>query len=421
MRFVPSSAFLLRASSDIFGVPPMTSGGIKHKFMCVTKFILSSTSVCRLLQYNCRDVVFVKKTRYAPLVFFIVPLFIYLTVVNSRAITIDGIAGRSEWEGSVDFTIVNIGEQSNCDIVFATVKTIIADDENRLYIELSCKAKGEAEDGSLIGAEFCINGGDMLSVFYDEQLNICDQYYYSLESAFIHDKYTKTFCGEICIGIKFGVPQAICLGIRIFDFGGIPSNYYTVMIYKNNGGENQKQSCGTERHSSTTETSTCTTKTQTTMTTTTKKAETTAQRTSAVFTTVAHVPVELFRSETSKTKATQPRQETSAEKTAPPNTAGSVSSVHKETEPHNTAPATKSDTEAFAVRAYADIEPAADEWTADDVGELGTGGDMGRKKAIGIAVAAALLSAAVLDALITGGFKRTKKTTTAQSGEETDK
>lgn len=364
---------------------------------------------------------FVRKSRNLLLAVFFGLLFLYATALSSYAITIDGIDGRIEWAGSRNFCIIDNGDESNCDILYASVKTLVDDTDNRLFIMVICKTKEGAADVNLLGAEFYINDVDRIATFFEGSSNAFDPYYYSLESVFKYDEVTKVFCGEICLGIKFGVPETLLLGVRVFDCRGIPSNLYSVTIRSAGGGQNNGDEGGNEegKTGSTTKPSTMT---QTAKKTTTTKAPTTARTTTAPFTTVAYKPFDLFKSTSavsaSKSTTKKKNKTTSAkarfEKTSVKDKiTESETKINDEQNEYSVAPP------SIADGGPSDYGYAADDAVAAVNGELDSYKKTSRKKTIGIAAASALLSAAVIDVLVTSGHKR-KKEAEAEIEEDTE-
>lgn len=369
--------------------------------------------------------IFVTKNRSLFLAVFFVLLFLYATALSSYAITIDGVDRRIEWAGSSCCCIIDNGDKSNCDVTYATVKTLVDDDDNRLFIMVTCKTKEGAADENLLGAEFFINEADRLFASYDGLSSEFDPYYYSLESVFRYDEETKIICGEICLGIKFGVPETLLLGVRIFDCGGIPSNLYTVTIRNaadslNNDDEDddeKEKSNKTSKSSSKTKASTLTT----TKKVTTTKAVTTKQSTTAPFTTVEYKPVDLFKSKTTVTSAkstTKKKKNTTTAKARPEKTTVAEKPAESGTILNCEQRDSTVEASDIADAAHFDYPFSADDAVAVVKGELESYKKTSRKKTIGIAAASALLSAAVIDVLVTS-VRRQKEASKADSEEDT--
>jgi len=321
---------------------------------------------------------------------------------NAHAVDIDGKINPLEWLDSAEFTVISLADKSNCGVMFTFLNLRADDENNRLYLAFKTELDRFAEADGTFGFELYINGGERIASFYDSALDEYDPELYSLEAAYLLNPNHNQFDAELCVGVKFGLPQTLVLGVRVYDCEGRPSNLYdiTVRTAENSGdsASANEEKTTAEKTTKATTTATTTTKSTTTATTTTTQRTSTSQ----TFTTVPFVPyTRPAVSETPTARLSVPAEaEPPRGKTEPES-----GTTEPETEPDK--PALSSGTTAARTEeAEWDGEPppAVPVTFAAENGAA----RMGAKKAAGIALASVLLlGAGLVSAYL--GFAPSKK------------
>ncbi|MCR5484356.1 MAG: hypothetical protein K6F09_02060 [Clostridiales bacterium] len=163
--------------------------------------------------------------------------------LRAHAVDVDGLATSREWHGGRSAVLVESGGSTNCELDYIYVSTLVDDETNSLYVLFECRSKNDIADSYRLGAEVYLDG-DVVYACRDEKLNRFDENLYSLGSAFSVSEVVRQFICEMRIGIKFGIPDRLEIGLRAYDETGAPSDYYTFTVR-----EPQEKSAETEKTS----------------------------------------------------------------------------------------------------------------------------------------------------------------------------
>ena len=204
---------------------------------------------------------------------------------TALCITIDGAHNGVEWDGATVDQLLN-GE-SNSNVDFGLVKTIIDSKENALYLCFMFIDPSLEPDNTFAGVSLSVENSESFSVTAEDTPCYSDSSDYVFNGAISIDENNGATC-EIRIGFKNGLPQEISANVRFIDSEGALSNvYYFTVINKDYSEtteliitepESEIENYETETSKKQKTTVIKTTKEKTTKEKTTKKAKTTTEK-----------------------------------------------------------------------------------------------------------------------------------------------
>ncbi|MGN0634657.1 MAG: hypothetical protein ACI4I5_00395 [Acutalibacteraceae bacterium] len=331
--------------------------------------------------------------------------------VSASAVTLDGnIHFRSEYQENT--AILQRDDLiSNNGVYNAYLYWYNNPVEYSLYLAVRFYCNDFVPDGGKSGVEVTVNDILCTTFYADGTMDDVNPNFFDVESSDFYIQTTEPahIQNEMRIGIKYGFREDITVGIRILDCSGIPSNYYLQTVYTlptTAPPEETTAKTTTEKQTKTTTTTTSTTTTTTTQKRTTVPVITAAVGTTAEpVTTKPSVPQTDLPAKTSTTRAKTTKKATTAKHSK---TTASASS----TEESDTVSSTEAEFDPFAILS----ETQTTLISPEDVSPY----RLYRMKTLGIALAASLVTAAVMISLFLGIGSRKKEKTYSPQEEHQD-
>lgn len=346
--------------------------------------------------------------------------FLCLTVllcVSASAVTLDGnIHVRSEYQEN-GVILQRDDAISNNAVTFAYLHWYNDPDNFSLYLAVQFTCDDFLPDGGKSGVEVTVNDILCTTFYADGTMDAVDPNFFDVESStfLIQTSIPTRIQNEMRIGIKYGFREDVTVGIRILDCSGIPSNYYLQTVYTvptTTQAEQTAAKTTTEKQTKTTAAATssttaaATTQKRTTVPVITAAAGTTAEPTTAKpSATQSKSPA---KSSDTRTKATVPQKSTTAKRTKTTQSASGTSSTEDFSE---TSSCTESSFDPMAI--LTDTQTTL--LSPDQVYPY----RIYRMKTLGIALAASLVTAAVMISLFIGiGSRKKEKPSTPEEEHE---
>lgn len=150
--------------------------------------------------------------------------------LNALSVNIDGYHNGVEWDGATVNQLFS-GE-SNSNVNFGLVKTMIDADENALYLCFMFTDPDLEQGNSNVGISLTVGGSDSFDVTASNSPCYSDDSEFLFEGAISIDENNGA-TSEIRVGFKFGLPQKIGANVRFIDSSGSISNVYSFSIINN--------------------------------------------------------------------------------------------------------------------------------------------------------------------------------------------
>lgn len=323
-----------------------------------------------------------------------------LLSVSASAVTLDGnIHFRSEYQENT--AILQRDDLiSNNGVYNAFLYWYNDPVEYSLYLAVRFYCNDFVPDGGRSGVEVTVNDILCTTFYADGTMDDVNPNFFDVESSKFYIQTTEPahIQNEMRIGIKYGFREDITVGIRILDCSGIPSNYYLQTVYTLPTTAPPEETTT----QTTTETQTTTTTTTSTTTTTTQK-RTTVPVISAAGTTAEPVTTKpsAVQSEPPKKASTTRPKTTKKPTTTKKSKTTEESTDASSTEEPDTVSSTETEFDPFAILS----ETQTTLLSPEDVSPY----RIYRMKTLGIALAASLVTAAVMMSLFLGIGSRKKE------------
>lgn len=331
-------------------------------------------------------------------------LFMLYLSFSAFAVVLDGqIHTRTEYKETIAI-LQSADKISNNAVSYAHLHWFNDPTNYSLYLAVHFTCKDFVPDGGKSGVEVTVNDILCTTFYADGHMDDVDPNFFDVESVFsIQEAEPTHIQNEMRIGIKYGYREDITVGIRILDCSGIPSNYYTYTVYTLPETSAMPVETTTEK---TTTQKTTTTSTSAPSSTTTRKHTTQPIITAYVGTTTEPVTTKAAVSKTTKptpTTASAPKTTRSKSTTTRKNKTNATTMPESE----NGTTAEQSESEAVLL--------CSDEATTVIDPQEAVSYKFYRMKSVGTALAASLVTAAVMISLFLGiGSKRRPHTPTPE-------
>ena len=144
----------------------------------------------------------------------------------------DGLV-RAEYQDNAE-VLQDENHEANNNVRYAVLYWTSSPPDNSIYLALAYSVSDFVEGGGQSGVEITVDD-DLCCIVHadgtvtdlnDNLFNVDDRAYRE-----ITDNVEDELHCEIRVGIKYGLDHAITVGLRIFDCSGIPSNYYSKVVY----------------------------------------------------------------------------------------------------------------------------------------------------------------------------------------------
>lgn len=156
-------------------------------------------------------------------------VIISFAFMSAYGVEMDGIIGAKEWRDAVSFSLIDRNEESNSDVGETAVFYTVNEKERSIYFGIKYRCENMQTENAATAVELSFDGTYCATLYGNGEADV-NYGLFDAEAVFSYNgKLSENYC-EIRIGFKYGVPRETTVGIRIFDHGGRPSNYYEFMI-----------------------------------------------------------------------------------------------------------------------------------------------------------------------------------------------
>lgn len=163
---------------------------------------------------------------------------ITFTAAFAESIKIDGTTGNLEWNNFPLISIISTDDISNCDVTYADMRAFVDKKDPALFLCFIVMLKDFTKESAPPAVKITINNQNSIIIKYNVEKKTEDSNIYSLVSQC--EPISNGFFMEMRIGLKYGLPQKMTLGIQFIDVLGQYSNYYEKLIYNTTVPETQK-------------------------------------------------------------------------------------------------------------------------------------------------------------------------------------